>query len=137
MNKFICIDNSDEIVFKRKSSKKRARYEEDDDFNASDGKNGDEDFVPSRRRYVFRYLSIYSSTTNSSRIINSNSNSRTIDEDSRTMNDHSRVLIDDSRSDARDNDDYDDFGMSDDDTAWRNRRNSSVSSISKKKSNSK
>jgi hypothetical protein len=53
MNKFICIDNSDEIVFKRKSSKKRARYEEDDDFNASDGKNGDEDFVPSRRRYVF------------------------------------------------------------------------------------
>ncbi len=133
----IFIDDSSDIVFKKKSSKKRARYEEDDDFNASDGKNGDEDFVPSRRRYVFIYLSASSSATIFSRTINSNSNSRTIDEDSRPMNDNRRILNDDSRSDARDNDDYDDYGMSDDDTAWRNRRNSSASSIFKKKSNSK
>jgi hypothetical protein len=41
------------MIIKRKPSKKRARYEEDDDFNVSDAKNGDIDFVPSRRRYVF------------------------------------------------------------------------------------
>ncbi len=49
---FFCTDESDEIIFKRKSAKKRARYEQDDDFDMSDGKNNDGDFVPSRRRCV-------------------------------------------------------------------------------------
>ena len=62
MNKFHCIDDSDKAVFKKKSSKKRARYEEDEDFNASDAKNGDADFVPTRRRYEFLDLSKYYST---------------------------------------------------------------------------
>jgi hypothetical protein len=47
-------------------------------------------------------------------------------------------MNDDSRSDPRDdNNDFDDFGMSDDDNAWRDRRQSSASSISKKKSKPK
>lgn len=49
---FFPIDDSDNVSLKRKPSKKRARYELDEDFDASDGKNGDRDFVPSRRRYV-------------------------------------------------------------------------------------
>jgi hypothetical protein len=44
------------MILQRKSGKKRARYEEDDDFDASDNKN-DVDFVRSRSRYVFRNLS--------------------------------------------------------------------------------
>ncbi len=40
---------------KRRPPKKRARYEQDDDFDISDGKHGDDDFVPSRRRYVSGY----------------------------------------------------------------------------------
>jgi hypothetical protein len=40
---------------KRRPPKKRARYEQDDDFDISDGKNGDDDFVPSRSRYVYEY----------------------------------------------------------------------------------
>lgn len=43
-------------------------------------------------------------------------------------------MNDDSRSD---NNDFNDFGMSDDDNAWRNRRQSSASSITKKKSKPK
>ncbi len=66
-----------------------------------------------------------------SRIISDDS--RTMNDDSRTMNDDNRPVHDDSRSDARDYDDFDDIGMSDDDNAWRNRRQSSASSISKKK----
>ncbi|CAF0730292.1 unnamed protein product [Adineta ricciae] len=53
-----------------------------------------------------------------------------------------RTNKDDSRSNAKDDgndndDDYNDFGMSDDDSVWRNRRQSSASSISKKKSTPK
>lgn len=40
---------------KRRPPKKCARYEQDDDFDISDGKNGDDDFVPSRSRYVYEY----------------------------------------------------------------------------------
>jgi len=52
LNNQIYIDDSDNIVLKRRPPKKRARYEQDDDFDISDGKHGDNDFVPSRRRYV-------------------------------------------------------------------------------------
>jgi hypothetical protein len=63
--------------------------------------------------------------------------SRTMNENSQTNNVNSRNIHDDSRSDGRDNDDYDDYGMSDDDIGCRNRRQSSTSSIPKKKSNTK
>ncbi|UJR33295.1 hypothetical protein I4U23_020746 [Adineta vaga] len=43
--------DSDKIVTKRKSTKKRARYELDEDFDASDSKH-DANFVPSRRRTI-------------------------------------------------------------------------------------
>lgn len=47
------VDDEDNVSLKRKPSKKRARYETDDDFDATDAKKGDGDFVPGRRRYVF------------------------------------------------------------------------------------
>jgi len=49
---------------KRRPPKKRARYEQDDDFDISDGKNGDDDFVPSRSRYVYEYYLFFSSKKN-------------------------------------------------------------------------
>jgi len=60
-----------------------------------------------------------------------------VNSDTRNGNDDSRPMIEDSRSDGRDFDDFDDYGMSDDDTAWRNRRPSSGSSTSKNKSKTK
>jgi len=57
-----------------------------------------------------------------------------MNDDSRTMNDDSRTMTGGSRSDYND---YEDFGMSDDDNAWRDRRQSSTSSISKQKKSSK
>ena len=73
-----------------------------------------------------------------SRTLNSNSNSRTFDGESPPMTEYIRVAYDHARSDSgNDNNDFDDYGMSDDDTAWRNRRNSNESLITKKKPNSK
>ncbi|CAF2017677.1 unnamed protein product, partial [Rotaria magnacalcarata] len=95
-------DDSDDILMRRKSSKKRARYELDEDFDASDSKH-DREYVPS-----------------------SSSRRRTINEDSRS-----------NAKDFEGNDNFndtDDFGMSDDDSAWINRRKLSISSTSKKKS---
>ena len=62
-----------------------------------------------------------------------NGNNQIISDDSRTINDDSRTMNDDTRSDARDYDDYNDFGMSDDDNAWRNERQSLISSSTPKK----
>ncbi|CAF3515459.1 unnamed protein product [Adineta steineri] len=95
-------DDSDDMSFKRKSAKKRARYERDEDFDASNSKN-DMDLVRNR----------------------------------------SRTINGGSRSDVRDHDDHEDYndfndsGVSDDDIAWINRRQSSTSSIAKRKSVSK
>lgn len=48
------VDDSDIESLKRKPSKKRQRYElEDEDFDITNAKNGDANFVPKRRRYVF------------------------------------------------------------------------------------
>jgi hypothetical protein len=47
------------MILKRRPPKKRPRYEQDDDFDISDGKNGDADFLPRRRRYVLIYLFKY------------------------------------------------------------------------------
>ncbi|CAF3325380.1 unnamed protein product [Rotaria socialis] len=91
-------DDSGDILMRKKSSKKRARYELDEDFDASDSKH-DREYVPSSSRR------------------------RTINEDGRS-----------NAKDFEDNDN-DDFGMSDDDSAWINRRKLSTSSASKKKSN--
>jgi hypothetical protein len=44
------------MILQRKPGKKRARYEQDDDFDASDNKNNG-DFARSRCRYVFTNLS--------------------------------------------------------------------------------
>lgn len=120
---------------KRKPSKKRARYELDDDFDATDAKNGDADFVPTRRRYVFLDLLEYSSLHQS--FSTTTTSTRPVDDDSRTMTVHSRSINDDSRSDGRDHDDFNDYGISDEEIGFRDRRQSSTSSLRKKKSKSK
>ncbi|CAF1350004.1 unnamed protein product, partial [Rotaria sordida] len=151
-------DDSDEVILKRKQSKKRRRYEYDDDFDASDSKTNEE-YLPSRRRVTndnsrstIRDYDAFLSNRRPTINDDSRSNARdyddflpnrrpTINDDSRSARDYDDFLPnrrstinDDSRSDARDYDDNDDFGMSDDDSAWRNRQQPSASSKPKKKS---
>ncbi|CAF3339298.1 unnamed protein product [Rotaria sp. Silwood1] len=154
-------DDSDEIIIKRKQPGKRRRYEFDDDFDASNSKHNDE-YLPSRRRTINSdsrseardndsLLSYRRPTMNddsrSARDYDdflSNRHPPTINEDSRNARDYDDIrpnrqptFNDDSRSDARDYDDNDDFGMSDDDRAWKSQPQSSTSSKPKKKSNAK
>lgn len=69
-------------------------------------------------------MKCFSTTTTSTRVV---------DEDSRTMTGFSRSINGDSRSDGRDNDDFNDYGVSDDEIGWRTQRQSSISSMPKKK----
>ncbi|CAF3928348.1 unnamed protein product [Rotaria sp. Silwood2] len=132
-------DDSDEIILKRRQPKKRRRYEFDDDFDASDSKKNDE-YLPSRRRTIND--DSRSNTRDNDSFL---SNHRlTVNDDSRSARDYDDfvpnrqpTINDDSRSDARDYDDNDDFGMSDDDKAWRNRQQPSTSSKPKKKTKTK